>query len=62
MILANKLLLLAFFLYVIAGISALVRLKFSVFIVLAASIFLAFGACEHAKIKAAYGPGNDRKN
>ena len=49
--LANKLLILGLLLYLIAGIAAVSKMNYSVFILLAAIIFLAFGFFVNVKLR-----------
>ena len=49
--LANKFLILGLLLYLVAGIAAVSKMNYSVFILLAATIFLAFGFFVNVKFR-----------
>ena len=49
--LANKFFIISFLLYLTAGIMALLKMGYSILVLLAAIIFLAFGFFNHSKAK-----------
>jgi len=49
--LANKFLALGLVLYLIAGVSALLKFNFNLIVILAAIVFIAFGFFAHMKLK-----------
>ncbi len=49
--LANKFLIIGFLLYIIAGIESIIKMNYSIIILLGATIFLAFGFFAHTRLK-----------